>query len=154
MGLSNPMLAERGAILSVHAAFGFDCVACDVERMKSEGLVPPAKATFTSPVLSLTSIVAVNSLPVAPGLKVTETWHLSFWFRLAGQLLVSANAAGLVPEKVAPMKLSGCSPVLLTLTIIAALVFPFPVAGNWRFVGVTTGLAAEIVFAVICPVTA
>src|ERR1700733_10230666 len=117
MGLLKPMLAESGAMLSVHVALGFDCVAADVVRMKSEALVPPANAMSTSPVLSAKAIVAVNSLPVPPGAKITAIWQLSFLFRLAGQLLVWAKAAGLVPPKVAPEKLNGCSPLLLTLTI-------------------------------------
>src|SRR5580698_8642709 len=130
MGSLKPTLAVSGAMSSVHVALGFDWEAAFVERMKSEGLVPPASATAVFPVLSRTLSVAVNSFPEAAGAKVTAIWQLSFLFKLPGQLLGCSKAAGFVPVTLAPLKLSGCSPALLTLTICAGLVLPFAVAGN------------------------
>ena len=69
MGSLKPMLAVSGAISISHVGFVPPCAGAGDERTKSEGLVPPLSATFTSPVLRLTSRLAVNSFPVAKGVK-------------------------------------------------------------------------------------
>ncbi len=71
--------------------------------------------------LSLMLSVAVRS-PTAPGLKVTVIVQLAPASRVAGQLFVWVKSPAFVPAMLMPLIVSAALPVLVSVTVWAALV--------------------------------
>jgi hypothetical protein len=73
--------------------------------------------------LSLIETLAL-SLPLPVGLKVTLMLQLALAARLAGQVLVSAKSPALVPVTPMLLMLRDAFPLLVRVTVWAALVVP------------------------------
>jgi hypothetical protein len=133
--VSPMLLMVRGAVpllVSVTLWALLLVLTCRLPKLRLEGLkvtagavpVPERPTVWGLPVaLSVMATLAVR-LPVAEGLKVTLMLQLALAARLAGQVLVWLKSLALVPVSPMLLMLRDAVPLLVKVTIWAALVVP------------------------------
>ena len=84
--------------------------------------------------LSAIANVALRA-PVAVGLKLTETVQLPNAARLAPQVVLLRKSPGLLPLRLIELIVSVALRLLVTVTVLAALVVPFVTLPNARVDG-------------------